>query len=64
MLEREEGEANGDDACRARNGRKWNVAKNEQRQRSDVDEDSGANPQDVNRFDHRARQIPIAPAVR
>jgi hypothetical protein len=64
MLEREEAEANGDDACRARNGRKWNVAKNEQRQRRDIDEDGGGNPQDVNRFDSSPAPIPIAPAVR
>ena len=56
MLEREEAEANGDDACRALNGRKWNVAKNEQRQRRDIDEDGGGNPQPA--------LIAIAPAVR
>ena len=53
-----------DDACRARSGRKWNVAKNEQRQRRDIDEDGGGNPQDVNRFDSSPAPIPIAPAVR
>jgi hypothetical protein len=54
MLKREKHQTNADDAGRACRRGKWNVAKHEQRQRPDVDEDSAANPEDVNRFDHRA----------
>ena len=63
VLEREKQQTNADYACCARRRWKWNVAKHDQRQRRDVDEDSGANPQDVNRFDHRAPRSPT-PRVR
>ena len=56
MLKGEESEANAEETCCARRGRKRNVAKNEQRLRRDVDEDGGGNPKDVNRFDHRPRR--------
>jgi hypothetical protein len=63
VLEREKQQTNADYACCARRRWKWNVAKHDQRQRRDVDEDSRANPQDVDRFDHRAPRSPT-PRVR
>ncbi len=53
MLEREEDQADADHPGGARDPRIGNVVHDEQRQRRDIDEDGGEEPEHVDGFDHR-----------